>query len=163
LITPETPWKLIQKNDHPIRAAREATSHCLGIQRQVPIGSPCKAMAKELMLLAIASSVLRRPFAMPAAARIGDLHSCPMQTPAVPAPILHVGGPIIGPGAPTVLIGGTPAACVGDYCMCVGPPDAIVKGSSSVLIGGMPAARMGDTCAHGGSIAVGFPTVQIGG
>ena len=161
------------KNDHPIRAAREATSYYLGIQHlgiqrqgiqgQRPAASQCKAMANELMLLAIAPSVLRRSFAMPAAARIGDLHTCPMQTPAVPAPIPHVGGPIIGPGAPTVLIGGMPAACMGDNCVCVGPPDSIVKGSSSVLIGGKPAARMGDTCAHGGSIAIGFPMVQIGG
>ena len=116
-----------------------------------------------IMLLAIAPSVLRRSFAMPAAARIGDLHTCPMQTPAAPAPIPHVGGPIIGPGAPTVLIGGMPAACMGDNCVCVGPPDAIVKGSSSVMIGGKPAARMGDTCAHGGSITIGCATVQIGG
>ena len=161
------------KNDHPIRAAREATSYYLGIQHlgiqrqgiqgQRLAASQCKAMANELILLAIAPSVLRRSFAMPAAARIGDLHTCPMQTPAVPAPIPHVGGPIIGPGAPTVLIGGMPAACMGDNCVCVGPPDSIVKGSSSVLIGGKPAARMGDTCAHGGSIAIGFPMVQIGG
>jgi len=62
-----------------------------------------------------------------------------------------------------VLIGGMPAACMGDNCVCVGPPDSIIKGSSSVLISGKPAARMGDTCAHGGSIAIGFPMVQIGG
>ncbi len=99
---------------------------------------------------------------MPPAARITDLHTCPMQTPAVP-PIPHVGGPIVGPGAATVLIGNMPAAVVGDTAICVGPPDSIVKGSSTVLICGKPAARMGDTTAHGGSIALGLPTVLIGG
>ena len=95
---------------------------------------------------------------MPAAARVVDFHSCPM-TPVVP----HVGGPIIGPAVPTVLIGGSPAAVVGDLCACVGPPDSIVKGSTTVLIGGKPAARMGDQTAHGGVIVQGAPTVQIGG
>ena len=99
---------------------------------------------------------------MPPAARVGDMHTCPMQTPAVP-PIPHVGGSIIGPGVPTVLIGSLPAAVVGDMCVCVGPPDSISKGSSSVMIGNMPAARMGDSTAHGGSIVLGLPTVQIGG
>lgn len=97
---------------------------------------------------------------MPPAARIGDFHTCPLQTPGTP-PIPHVGGPVIGPGAATVLIGGMPAAVVGDSLTCVGPPDAIVAGSSSVLIGGKPAARQGDSTAHGGSIAVGFTTVLI--
>ena len=96
------------------------------------------------------------------AARLMDMHVCPMQTPAV-VPIPHVGGPIIGPGMPTVLIGGQPAATVGDLCTCVGPPDVIVKGSATILIGGKPAARMGDTTAHGGSIVAGCPTVLIGG
>jgi uncharacterized Zn-binding protein involved in type VI secretion len=100
---------------------------------------------------------------MPPAARITDFHQCPMQTPAVPAPIPHVGGPVIGPGAPTVLIGGLPAAKVGDMCVCVGPPDSIVKGSSTVKIGGMPAARLGDKTAHGGQIMLGDFTVMIGG
>ncbi len=99
---------------------------------------------------------------MPPAARLTDMHTCPMVTPAVP-PIPHVGGPIVGPGMPTVLIGGLPAACMGDMATCVGPPDAIVKGSATVMIGGKPAARMGDTTAHGGSIVVGLPTVMIGG
>ena len=85
-----------------------------------------------------------------------------MLTPGLP-PIPHVGGAISGPGAPTVLIAGLPAARVGDLAVCVGPPDSIVKGSATVMIGGMPAARMGDTTAHGGSIALGAPTVQIGG
>ena len=99
---------------------------------------------------------------MPPAARITDMHVCPMQTPAIP-PIPHVGGPVVGPGVPTVLIGKMPAAVVGDNCTCVGPPDAIVKGSTTVLIGGRPAARIGDPTAHGGSIMSGFPTVMIGG
>jgi uncharacterized Zn-binding protein involved in type VI secretion len=96
------------------------------------------------------------------AARINDLHVCPMLTPGVP-PIPHVGGLIVGPGAPTVLIGGLPAAVVGDMCVCVGPPDSIIKGSATVLIMGKPAARMGDSTAHGGTIALGCPTVLIGG
>lgn len=99
---------------------------------------------------------------MPPAARLTDLHTCPMQTPGIP-PIPHVGGPIAGPGAPTVLIGGLPAARATDTAVCVGPPDTIVQGSSTVLIAGMPAARMGDATAHGGTIALGLPTVMIGG
>ncbi len=100
---------------------------------------------------------------MPPAARLTDMHTCPMQTMVGPVPVPHVGGPVIGPGAPTVLIGMMPAAKVGDMCVCVGPPDSIVKGSATVLIGGMPAARMGDSTAHGGSIVLGCPTVMIGG
>lgn len=96
------------------------------------------------------------------AARITDMHTCPMQTPAFPSPIPHVGGPIMGPGVPTVLIGKMPAAVVGDSATCVGPPDVIVKGSSGVIIGGRPAARVGDTTAHGGSIVIGCMTVLIG-
>jgi uncharacterized Zn-binding protein involved in type VI secretion len=99
---------------------------------------------------------------MPSAARITDMHTCPMQTPGVP-PIPHVGGPIIGPGCPTVLIGNLPAAVMGDNAVCVGPPDSLIKGSSTVLIGGKPAIRMGDSTAHGGSVVLGLPTVQIGG
>ena len=99
---------------------------------------------------------------MPPAARVGDLHSCPMVTPGVP-PIPHVGGPILPPGSPTVLIGGVPAAVMGGMATCVGPPDSIIRGSATVLIGNMPAARLGDTTAHGGTIVVGFPTVMIGG
>lgn len=95
------------------------------------------------------------------AARIMDMHVCPMATPAVP-PVPHVGGPITGPGIPTVLIGGMPAAVMGDMCTCTGPPDSIIIGSMGVLIGGKPAARMGDQCAHGGTIVVGLPTVLIG-
>ncbi|WP_455811129.1 PAAR domain-containing protein [Pseudomonas graminis] len=85
-----------------------------------------------------------------------------MATPGLP-PIPHVGGPIIGPGVPTVLIGSLPAAVMGDNCTCVGPPSTIIKGSATVLIGGKPAARMGDTTNHGGTIALGCPTVIIGG
>ncbi len=93
------------------------------------------------------------------AARITDMHVCPMVTGLV----LHVGGPILPPGCPTVLIGGLPAARVGDMAVCVGPPDVIIPpGSPTVLIGGMPAARMGDMTAHGGVIVMGFPTVLIG-
>lgn len=95
------------------------------------------------------------------AARVGDMHVCPMQTPGTP-PIPHVGGPILPPGSPTVLIGGQPAARQGDMATCVGPPDVIALGSVTVLIGGQPAARMGDTTAHGGSIVLGCPTVLIG-
>lgn len=99
---------------------------------------------------------------MPPAARLTDMHTCPMQTPGVP-PIPHVGGPIVGPGAPTVLIAKLPAAVMGDNAICVGPPDSIVQGSATVMIGGKPAARMGDVTAHGGSIVLGCPTVMIGG
>ena len=99
---------------------------------------------------------------MKPAARISDPHVCPMLTPGVP-PIPHVGGPVIGPGAPTVLIGNLPAVTVGDTCLCVGPPDSIVAGSATVLIKGKPAARMGDSTAHGGTIVMGCPTVLIGG
>jgi uncharacterized Zn-binding protein involved in type VI secretion len=99
---------------------------------------------------------------MPPAARLNDMHTCPMQTPGVP-PIPHVGGPILGPGAPTVLIGGMPAAVMGDMCVCTGPPDSIVKGSATVQIGGKPAARLGDTTGHGGQIVAGCMTVEIGG
>jgi len=81
----------------------------------------------------------------------------------VTALVPHVGGPVSGPGVATVLIEGVPAAVVGDMCVCVGPPDTIVKGSATVLIGGKPAARMGDQTAHGGVIVQGAPTVQVGG
>jgi uncharacterized Zn-binding protein involved in type VI secretion len=96
------------------------------------------------------------------AARLTDMHTCPMQTPGLP-PVPHVGGPIAGPGAPTVLIGNLPAAVLGDSAVCVGPPDTIVKGSSTVMICGKPAARAGDATAHGGTIVLGIPTVLIGG
>jgi uncharacterized Zn-binding protein involved in type VI secretion len=94
------------------------------------------------------------------AARVGDMHVCPMVTPGVP-PIPHVGGPILPPGGILVLIGGMPAARVGDMAVCVGPPDVIAMGSFTVLIGGMPAARLGDLTGHGGTIVLGCPTVLI--
>jgi uncharacterized Zn-binding protein involved in type VI secretion len=87
------------------------------------------------------------------------MHVCPMVTGTVP----HVGGPVLPPGEPTVLIGGMPAARVGDMATCTGPPDSIAMGSGTVFIGGMPAARMGDVTAHGGTIVAGCPTVLIGG
>lgn len=99
---------------------------------------------------------------MKPAARVGDMHVCPMVTPAVP-PIPHVGGPVLPPGVPTVLIGGMPAATATGMCTCVGPPDTIALGSMTVLIGNKPAARMGDMTAHGGTIVVGCPLVLIGG
>lgn len=86
------------------------------------------------------------------------MHVCPMVDGIIP----HVGGPIVGPGAPTVLIGGFPAARVTDQCVCVGPPDIIVSGSATVLIEGLPAAFMGSETAHGGTVVLGIPTVMIG-
>lgn len=97
---------------------------------------------------------------MSSAARLTDMHTCPMVNPG---PVPHVGGPVVGPCAANVLIGNIPAARVSDMCTCVGPPDTIVKGSATVFIAGMPAARQGDLTAHGGVIVGGFPTVQIGG
>jgi uncharacterized Zn-binding protein involved in type VI secretion len=91
------------------------------------------------------------------AARVTDMHVCPMVTVLVP----HVGGPILPPGGIPVLIGGLPAARVTDMAVCVGPPDVIALGSFKVLIGGMPAARLGDLTAHGGTIVLGCPTVLI--
>jgi uncharacterized Zn-binding protein involved in type VI secretion len=96
---------------------------------------------------------------MPPASRVGDMHTCPMVTGLVP----HVGGPILPPCCPTVLIGMMPAARVGDMALCTGPPDVIAKGSMTVLIGNMQAARMGDLTVHGGVIVQGYPTVIIGG
>lgn len=98
---------------------------------------------------------------MPPAARIGDMHVCPLVTPGTP-PVPHVGGPITV-GFPTVMILGSPAARSSDMCTCIGPPDAVAAGSSSVLIGNMPAARMGDASAHGGTVVMGAPNVMIGG
>ena len=97
---------------------------------------------------------------MPPAARITDMHTCPMATPGTP-PIPHVGGPVIT-GAPTVIVAGMPQARISDQCTCVGPPDVIVKGSATVLVAGMPAARIGDMTAHGGVITTGAPNVLIG-
>jgi uncharacterized Zn-binding protein involved in type VI secretion len=95
---------------------------------------------------------------MPPAARIGDMHVCPMVTGIIP----HVGGPILPPCAITVLTGGIPQARVGDMLTCVGPPDVIAMGSTGVFVMGAPAARMADPTAHGGMIMIGLPTVMIG-
>ena len=99
------------------------------------------------------------------AARLTDFHVCPMQTPAV-VPIPHVGGPVIVPAAPNVLIGGLPAAGAGSMCTCVGPPDTILPSCTGararVMVGGRPIAAVGDMTAHGGSIVVGCFTVLIG-
>jgi len=95
---------------------------------------------------------------MPHAARITDMHVCPMVTGMVP----HVGGPI-NMGSPTTIVSFMPAARIGDMCVCVGPPDVIVQGSSSVMIDYRPAARLGDSTAHGGKIVAGAPTTIIGG
>ena len=92
------------------------------------------------------------------AARVTDMHVCPMVTVLVP----HVGGPIIPPCCPTVLTGSLPQARVTDMATCVGPPDMIVVGSFTVLVGGIPAARLGDSTAHGGAIVQGLMTVLIG-
>ncbi len=94
---------------------------------------------------------------MKPAARISDMHICPQVTGTVP----HVGGPILGPGVPSVLIGSLPAAVLGDNCLCTGPPDKCAKGSATVLIGGKPTVRVGDSTLHGGVITVGLPSVLI--
>jgi uncharacterized Zn-binding protein involved in type VI secretion len=97
---------------------------------------------------------------MPPAARLTDLHVCPMVTGVVP----HVGGPISGPGCPTVLIGGLPAARETDMAVCTGPPDMIALGCPTVLFGGLPAAYLGSLCEHGGTVTGPcFPSVMIGG
>ncbi|MGH3004550.1 MAG: PAAR domain-containing protein [Gaiellaceae bacterium] len=95
-----------------------------------------------------------------AAARVGDMHTCPAVTGLVP----HVGGPVLPPGVSSVLVGGLPAAAVGAACLCAGPPDTIVSGSATVLVGGRAAARVGSGTAHGGSVVgPGCVTVLIGG
>ena len=95
---------------------------------------------------------------MPAAARVGDMHVCPLVDGVKP----HIGGPIAA-GNGSVLIDGQPAATVGSICTCMGPPDAIAMGSSTVYVGGQPVARVGDMTVHGGVIMAGSPTVDIGG
>jgi uncharacterized Zn-binding protein involved in type VI secretion len=96
-------------------------------------------------------------------ARLTDMHMCPMVTPGLP-PIPHVGGPIVGPGVPTILVGKLPVAKVSDAAVCVGPPSSIVKGSTTVLVGNVPCARLMDSTAHGGMItSPGCPTVIVGG
>ncbi len=93
---------------------------------------------------------------MQPAARLTDMHICPM----FDGPKPHVGGPIMV-GCFTVLIGNLPAARVGDMCVCVGPPDMIVRGSTKVLVGGLPLARLGDSTMHGGMIVLGCPLVLV--
>lgn len=93
------------------------------------------------------------------AARVGDMHICPM----FDGPKPHMGGPIMPPGNPNVLVGGMPAATIGNMCTCVGPPDSISEGKFTVLIGGAPAAAMGHQCLHGGMISIGCPIVHYGG
>lgn len=92
------------------------------------------------------------------AARLGDMHICPMYSGDTP----HVGGPVGPIGSPNVNFGGLPATRMGDMAACSGPPDLIVGGSTTVFINGLPAARMGDGTAHGGAIVQGLPTVNIG-
>lgn len=99
---------------------------------------------------------------MQPAARVTDMHTCPMMTPGTP-PVPHVGGPILPPCAPQVLVGGLPQARITDMATCVGPPDIIAQGAATVLVQGLPAARQGDATAHGGVIVMGLPTVLIGG
>lgn len=95
-----------------------------------------------------------------AAARVGDMHTCPAVTGVTP----HVGGPVLPPGVGDVLVGGLPAAVVGGTCSCVGPRDTILSGSATVLIGSRPAARVGSGTAHGGSlVGPGCTSVLIGG
>ncbi|WP_081954866.1 PAAR domain-containing protein [Cellulophaga sp. E6(2014)] len=91
-------------------------------------------------------------------ATIGNMHVCPMCTGTTP----HVGGPIVGPGTPNILINGKPAALMGDTCVCVGPPDVIAQGAPNVMFNGVPVACIGDMTAHGGAITVGEPNVIIG-
>jgi uncharacterized Zn-binding protein involved in type VI secretion len=91
------------------------------------------------------------------AARLTDMHVCPMVTAVVP----HVGGPICL-GSFTVFTSMLPQARVTDLLVCVGPPDMIAMGSTGVFVNSLPAARMFDPTAHGGVIVVGCPTVLIG-
>jgi uncharacterized Zn-binding protein involved in type VI secretion len=93
------------------------------------------------------------------AARLKDMHVCPSSTLLIP----HTGGPISSPGAPTVLMGGPPAARALDLATCTMSTDIVAQGAATVLVGGMPAARMTDASLHGGAVVVGLPTVLIGG
>lgn len=94
---------------------------------------------------------------MKKAARISDQHACPAQSPSP-----HTGGPVVGPGAPAILIEDLPAALVGDACTCAGPPDTITEGSGTIVINDKPAVRLGDATAHGGKIIAGAGTVIFG-
>ncbi len=99
---------------------------------------------------------------MPPIARLGDMHTCPMSTPATP-PVPHVGGPILPPCAPTVFVDMLPVARITDMCTCVGPPDTISQGSPTVFINNLAVARLGDQTVHGGVIVQGSPTVFVDG
>lgn len=101
---------------------------------------------------------------MPSAARVTDLHVCPMETQVGPVAVPHVGGPILPPGASTVSIEGMPAAIVGTEAVCEAPEmDILLMGSKTVNIMGRPAVRVGDSTAHGGTVVLGALTVNIGG
>ena len=91
------------------------------------------------------------------AATVTAMHVCPMVTGVVP----HVGGPVVSPSMPTVLVGVMPAIGPGSMAVCVGPPDSVVMGSPTCLAGSLPMARVTDTCAHGGTIVVPMPTVLV--
>ena len=95
------------------------------------------------------------------AARVTDMHVCPMVTPGLP-PVPHVGGLLLPPGSPSVLIGGLPAATLGTQALCTGAVDVVILGSFKVFICGKPAARMGDNCAHGGAIVSRYSQVLVG-
>lgn len=84
------------------------------------------------------------------AARVADMHVCPMFNGPQP----HVGGPITL-GSSGVLIGGMPAARQGDMATCAGPPDMIVMGCPTVLIGEVSPASAGVAGAAGGAGAAG--------
>jgi uncharacterized Zn-binding protein involved in type VI secretion len=120
----------------------------------------CDSVFADYSLACVSVGRLNTNTPMPPAARLGDMHTCPMVSPG---PVPHVGGPILPPCAPTVIVGFMPQARMTDMCVCVGPPDTIMKGSTTVLVGHLPAARMGDPTVHGGVIVTGFPTVIIGG
>lgn len=95
---------------------------------------------------------------MPPAARITDMHTCPMVTGVVP----HVGGPQVI-GAPTVMICNMPTGSISSQEVCVGPPDVDLRCSATVMTANKPADRLGDNSSHGGALVVGAPTVMIGG
>jgi len=95
---------------------------------------------------------------MKPAARITDMHTCPM---------VNGHGPARGRADHTAVRADGPhrrsaAARVTDHAICTGPIDTIVLGSLTVLIGGQQAARIGDLTVHGGVIVTGCPTVLIG-
>ena len=96
------------------------------------------------------------------AAQLTSYHSCPLFNPGKPPPP-HVGGPVVSPSAPTVLISGMPPVGPGSMAICQGPPDNVIIGSATVLAGGIPVSRINDSTAHGGLIVVGAPTVIVGG